>query len=112
MNAEKLLILAIAENAPSVIAEIMNSWLAEYIEGYMDKSGELFNKYFPTLPRNAQEKTIHTCLFESLANKLARKYNFTEPWKQVSEFKWEYIGKEKNPYEQSIQPRRSSEDDC
>jgi len=104
MNAEKLLILAVAEDAPSVIAEIMNSWLGEYIEGYMDKSGELFNKYFHTLPRNAQEKTINTCLFESFANKLARKYNFPEPWKLVGKYecgkyKWEWIGQGKNPYE-------------
>jgi len=99
MNAEKILILAIAEDASSVAAEIMNSWLGEYIEGYMDKSGELFSKYFHILPRNAQEKTINTCLFESFANELARKYNFPEPWKQVGEYKWEWIGQGKNPYE-------------
>jgi len=99
MNAEKLLVLAIAEDAPSVVAEIMNSWLAEYIEGCIDKSGELFNKYFHTLPRNAQEKTINTCLFQSFANKLAHKYGFPEPWKQVGEFKYEWVGQGKNPYE-------------
>ena len=99
MNAEKLLVLAIAEDAPSVVAEIMNSWLAEYIEGYIDKSGELFNKYFYTLPRNAQEKTINICLFQSFANKLANKYDFPEPWKQVGEYKWEWVGQGKNPYE-------------
>lgn len=99
MNTERLLVLAIAENSLSVIAEIMNSLLAEFIEGYDDAAGELFNKYFHTLSLEAKQKTLHTCLFEKFANKLARKYNIAEPWKQVGEFKWEYVGKEKNPYE-------------
>lgn len=101
MNTERLLILAIAENSISVIAEIMNSLLAEFIEGYDDAAGELFNKYFRTLSLEAKKKTLHTCLFEKTANKLARKYSIAEPWKQISEFKWEYIGTEKNPYERA-----------
>jgi len=101
LNEEKLLILAIAENAKSVVAEIMNSIMAEYLEGEMDDARLRFNKFWHILSKDMKHKVLHTCVFEATANSLARKNDIPEPWKQVGEFKWEYIGTEKNPYDRA-----------
>ena len=99
LHEEKLLILAIAENAKSVVAEIMNSIMADFLEGENDNARLVFNKFWHVLPLDMKHKVLHTCPFESTANRLAEKNGIAKPWKQVGEFKWEYIGTEKNPYE-------------
>jgi hypothetical protein len=99
LNEEKLILLAIADNAKSVVAELMNSLMGEYLEGYNDHAGKLFNTVWKYLTLEMKHKTLHTCPFESVANKLAKENNIPEPWEKIGEFKWKYIGTEKNPYE-------------
>lgn len=99
IDIRKTLTLAIVDNAVSTVAYIMNSLMAAFIEGEDDEAGELFNKTFHTLSFEMKKKTLHTCVFEKVANNLAEKYGIAKPWRQVGEFSWEYIGTEKNPYE-------------
>ena len=95
---ERILIVAINEGAINTVSEIMNGFISDYIEGYQDWAGEIFNRYFPKLSREMQTKIIHTCVFEAFANKLARAYDIAEPWRKVGEFRWEYKGFESNPH--------------
>ena len=99
MNTERLLNIALNENAVNTVVEIMHSLCASYIEGMNDNDGKLFNKYFPKLSSKMLVKYIHTSPFERHANKLAEKYGISKPWKEISEniWEWEYIGFEKNP---------------
>ena len=99
MNTEKLLNVALNENAVNTVVEIMHSLCASYIEGMNDNDGKLFNKYFSKLSPEMIVKYIHTSVFSRHANQLAEKYGISKPWKETSEnsWEWEYVGLEKNP---------------
>ena len=97
---ERLLIIAANENAVNTVCEILESLAAEYIEGYQDWAGVIFNRYFPKMNRQIQTQFIHTTVFRKLANKLAVKYDIAKPWREVGEhsFNWEYKGFFQNPF--------------
>lgn len=97
---EKLLIIALNEQAVNTVVEIMHTLCAEAIEGENDIARELFNKYFCKLYPEMQRKYIHTSPFEKHANKLATKYGIARPWREVSKdpWEWEYKGFEHNPH--------------
>lgn len=96
---ERLLIIAHNEQATNTCVEILMSLCADYIEGEQDWAGVIFSRYFPKMYPEVQKKFIHTCPFEKLANKMAKKYGFALPWRETSEnpWEWEYKGFERNP---------------
>lgn len=96
---ERLLIIAHNEQATNTCVEILMSLCADYIEGEQDWAGVIFNRYFSKMYPEVQKKFIHTCPFEKLANKMAKKYGFALPWRETSEnpWEWEYKGFERNP---------------
>lgn len=99
-HEEALLIIAINEAAVNTVTEMMLGLMGEYLEGEIDTSGHLFNKYFPKLNREMQTKIIHQCPWERVANHLANRYNIPEPWRIKDPEKpwtWEYKGFERNP---------------
>lgn len=97
---ERLLIIALNEQAVNTVVEIMHTLCAEFLEGEDDIAGILFNKYFCKLYPEMQRKYIHTSPFEHHANKLAKKYGIAQPWREISEnpWEWEYKGFEQNPH--------------
>lgn len=101
LDEEKLILLAIADNAKSVVAELMNSLMDEYVRSYNKRAGRLFKTVWEYLTPEMKHKTIHTCPFRNVANKLAKENNIPEPWKKIGESEWKYIGTEKNPYDRA-----------
>lgn len=93
----ELLDTAIRENAEKTIAFLMNSLIADYIEGQDEQAGKLYNEYLTKVSRDIIYWIANTCVFERYANKLAKTYSFIEPYEEVEKYHWKYVGPEKDP---------------
>ena len=62
---ERLFIIAYNSREWSTVAYIMNQWEAEYIEGYMDSSGTLYNQLIKHIPLKALKIMRRTCYFDA-----------------------------------------------
>ena len=93
----ELLDTAIHENAKKTVAFLMNSLIADYIEGQDEQAGKLYNEYLRHINRETIYWIANTCVFESYANKLAKLHGFTEPYEEVKKYHWKYVGPEKDP---------------